>query len=250
MEKKGFIIPFLIAVIFASLYHWLLSTKQRSIEKAYRMVNVIVAATDIPARTIIDSSLVTVEAVPDKFRQADSYEFRTQADLGSIANMVTKVRVPKGNQITKSALTGLTPEAGLSVKLRPGYRGVIFPVEKEFMSLVKPNDRIDIIVTFQGVVGGQKEEMAVTLLQNVPVLGVGEDLGQGISAREAEEKKKARDEVAAFSATGVLSLALNPSDAQYLALAEKHGKTQAVIRGLGDIEVYPMQVSALSQLFK
>jgi Flp pilus assembly protein CpaB len=250
MDKKGFIIPFLIALIFATLYHWLLTSKQKSLEKAYQTANVIVAAADIPVRTIISPNLLTVASVPRKFMQADVFEFRSQSDFRTISNMVTKIRIPKGNQIVQSALASLSPEAGLSVKLRPGYRGVIVSVEKEVTALLKPNDRVDILVTFQGTVGGQKEEMAVTILQNVPVLGVGDDLGQGMSGKDLKEKKKARDEVSAFTSKGILSLALNPSDAQYLALAQKHGSISVIVRALGDTQVYPMKVVTFGSIFR
>lgn len=250
MDKKGFFLPFVIALVFALLYHWVLTSKQSSLEKAYETANVIVAATDIPDRTIIAPNMLTVEPVPRKFMAVDSYEFRTQADFRTISNLVTKIRIPKGNQITQSALTSLSPEAGLSVRLRPGYRGMVLSVEKELLELIKPNDRVDIIVTFQGVMEGQKDEMAVTILQNVPVLGVGADLGQGIGAKEFAERKKAQDEVSAFSAKGIISLALNPSDAQYLALAQSHGKLLILAREISDRQVYPMRVVRFGDLFR
>ncbi len=251
MEKKGFLLPLLLALGAAMIYWWILSQKEKNLARAYETGQVLVARFDLPARTVIKEDLVEVIQVPRKYMQQDSYEVRSPSDIKHVANLVTAVRIPKGNQVTQGALVSLSPEAGLSVKVPPGYRGCILPMENELLRLVKPGDRVDVLVTFDAVMGdSRKEKVTATILQNVLVLGVGTNLGQGMSGDMAKAKagKEAADQ--AFSDKGVLSLALNPNEAQYLSLSAKTGDVSVVVRGLGDIELHPMEIASFRKLIK
>ncbi|MBI4425723.1 MAG: hypothetical protein HY554_18480, partial [Elusimicrobia bacterium] len=165
--------------------------------------------------------------------------------------LVTQIRIPRGNQITQSALISLSSKAGLSVKIPPGYRGMALPVESDMLRLTKPSDRVDILVTFDAKMADQsKEKVTATILQNVLVLGVGANLGQGLTAKEFQQKQGSEQQSAAFSEKGFLSLALNPNEAQYLALALKQGDTAVILRGLGDVEMHPMEMASFRKLFR
>src|SRR4051812_7898887 len=129
MEKKGVLIPMLLAMGAAMFYMMVLSSKERALSNSYEMGQVLVARVDIPERTVIKEDMVEPMQVPRKFMEQDAFEVKTPSDIKMIANLVTRVRVPKGNQLTQSALISLSPEAGLSVKIPPGYRGAIVPVE-------------------------------------------------------------------------------------------------------------------------
>jgi len=250
MEKKQTLIPLLLAIIAASLYWWILSSKERELSKAYEVAQVLVAKYDLPARTILKPDLVEVAQVPRKFIEKDSYEVRNPSDIKLVTNLVTAIRIPKGNQITQSSLLTLTPEAGLSVKIPPGYRGAILPADSDLIKLIKPGDRVDILVTFDAIVGDKKEKVTATILQNVLVLGVGSNLGQGISADLAKKQSAQEAAMQSFSDKGVLSLALNPIEAQYLALSQKVGEVNIVVRALGDVEIHYMEIASFKKLIK
>lgn len=251
MGKKGVLIPMLLALGAAVVYLWALTSQENKLKRDYETANVLIARTDIPERTVLKEDLVDVMSVPRKYMAQDCFEVKTQSDIKLIANLVSRVRIPKGNQITQSALVSLSPEAGLSTKIPPGYRGAILPVETDLLQLVKPGDRVDILVTFDALMAGNaKETVTATILQNVLVLGVGQNLGQGLSAKQFQAKSSAEQQVAAFAEKGVLSLALNPNEAQYLFLAMKQGTTSVVMRGLGDIEMHPMEMASFRRLFR
>lgn len=250
MEKKQTLIPLLLAIIAASLYWWILSSKERELSKAYEVAQVLVAKYDLPARTILKPDLVEVAQIPRKFIEKDSYEIRNPSDIKLVTNLVTAIRIPKGNQITQSALLTLTPEAGLSVKVPPGYRGATLAVDSDLIKLIKPGDRVDILVTFDAIVGDKKEKVTATILQNVLVLGVGSNLGQGISADLAKKQSSQEAAMQSFSDKGVLSLALNPIEAQYLSLSQEVGKVGIVVRALGDVEVHYMEIASFKKLIK
>jgi Flp pilus assembly protein CpaB len=249
MEKKGIILPMLFALVAAVIYMMVLAAKQNALTSAYQMKHVLAAAVDLPPRTVLKADLISVMDVPAQFMQADAYEWNSPSDINKITNLVTAVRIPKGNQITQYSLMELSPEAGLSVKVPPGYRGAILTQDQEIVKLIKPGDRVDILVTFEAVMNdGRKEKVTATILQNVLVLGVGSNLGQGMDARLAQSKEAKEAEAAAFSDKGVLSLALNSIEAQYLALSQQQGNVSVVVRGLGDTEMHPMEMSSFRKL--
>jgi hypothetical protein len=63
-------------------------------------------------------------------------------------------------------------------------------------------------------------------------------------------QQKEKQEAASFSDRGVLSLALNPIEAQYLSLSQKTGDVSVVVRGLGDVEVHFMEIASFKKLIK
>ncbi|MCK4935430.1 MAG: Flp pilus assembly protein CpaB [Elusimicrobiales bacterium] len=251
MGKKGVLVPMILAIIAASIYWGILSSKKNSLASAYQMGRVLISKYDLPARTVLKEDLVEIIQVPRKYMQQDGYEVRSPSDIKMVVNLVTQIRIPKGNQITQSSLVSLSPKAGLSVKVPPGYRGCVLPMGNEILKLIKPGDRIDVLVTFTAVMAGSKKSnVTATILQNVLVLGVGGNLGQGISASHARSSAKQEAEAQAFSEKGVLSLALNPQEAQYLSLSFKEGDVSIIVRGLGDVEIHPMEIASFKRLIK
>lgn len=251
MEKKGVLIPMILAIGASLLYLTVLSSREKALSRNYEPAKVLAARTDIPERTVLKEELVEVLELPRKFMAQDAFEIKTQSDVKIVANLVTRVRIPKGNQVVGSALVALSPEAGLSTKIPPGYRGAVIPVDTELQQLLKPGDRVDILVTFEALMAdNRKEKVTATILQNVLVLGVGQNLGQGLSAKQFQQKTGAEAQAAAFLEKGILSLALNPNEAQYLALAMKQGETTVILRGLGDIEMHPMEMASFRKLFR
>jgi len=251
MEKKGILVPMVLAMGAAIFYLLVLTSKERALSSAYETGQVLVARVDIPERTVLKEEMVEPVQVPRKFMEQDAFEIKTPADIKLIANLVTRVRVPQGNQIVQSALISLSPEAGLSVKIPPGYRGAILGIDNELKPLIKPGDRVDVLVTFEAMMAdGRKEKVTATILQNVLVLAVGTNLGQGMNAKQAKAAADKEDKSAAFSEKAMVALALNPNEAQYLSLAMKQGDTTVVLRGLGDVEMHPMEMASFRKLFK
>ena len=251
MEKKGMLIPMLMALVAAMIYWWLLTSKERAMSAQMETATVLVAKFDLPARTIMNVDLVETRQMPRMYLEQDAYEVRSQSDLKLVTNLVTAIRIPKGNQLTQSSLVTLSPEAGLSVKVPPGYRGCLLPMENDLLRLVKPGDRVDILVTFDAVMGdNRKEKVTATILQNVLVLGVGSNLGQGMSSAQAKAKEKSESVDQSFSDKMGMSLALNPNEAQYLSLSQEQGKVSVVVRGLGDVELHPMEIASFKRLIK
>ena len=251
MEKKGVIVPMALAMLAAAFYLMVLTTKERALSGNYETAKVLVARNDIPERTVLREDMVDQLDIPRKFMQQDCFEIKSPSDIRLIVNLVTRTRLPKGNQLTQSSLISLSPESGLSVKIPPGYRGALLPIESEMKALIKPGDRVDVLVTFEAVMtDGRKERVTATILQNVLVIAVGTNLGQGMNAKQFKNMAAQEEKTAAFAEKATASLALNPNEAQYLALALKQGELTVVLRGLGDVEMHPMEMASFRKLFR
>jgi len=129
-------------------------------------------------------------------------------------------------------------------------RGYIINVPTAMAGMIKPDDNVDVLLTFEAMMKtGQRQKVAVTLLQNVKVLGVGGDLGQGLDARTAAAMKSKEEDASAYSDSSALSLSLSPRDAQYLALAQAEGDISVILRSHGDVTNYLMEIATFDKLF-
>ena len=250
MDKKAIIVPIGLFILSLVFYQLVLAAKESALSPSTNTGKILIAKEDIPARTLMTPLLVEVATIPRKFMAQDAFEVETTAALNTISNLVTRIPIPKGNQVTQSALISVSPDAGLSVKIPPGYRGALVGVQPELKMLIKPGDRVDVLVTFDALMAdGKKEKVTATSLQNVLVIGVGGDLGQGLDMSGYEKNQAQAEKNAAFSEKATIALALNPNEAQYLALAMKQGEPSILLRALGDAEMHPMEMASFRKLF-
>ncbi len=250
MNKKNIMLPVVIAIAAALIYYFVLYMAQGKIKETSKMEKVAVAAVDLPEGKMIVRGNIKEIDIPTAYIQKDAYVISRGANLSDIENLVTKVAIARGNQITKPSVTSLSPESGISLKVMPSYRAFILPVDSSVSSLIKPEDKVDVLLTFDAMIkNGGKEKMTATILQDIPVLGVGGNLGQGMdsASRAANAEREANN--AAFSDRSVLSLSVSPVEAQYLALAQEEGVITVIVRSNGDRKVLPIEISSFSKLF-
>lgn len=249
--KKGFLFPLLLAIAAAIVYAMIVSRAERKLNDSKNVKYVFVPTRDIKEREVIKREFVKTVPVPAAYLQKDAFTYTTDADFKAIENAVARIQIPKGNQISKYAITSLSPEAGLSSKIPVQLRGfIINNIPIATASLIKPDDNVDILLTFQAVMkNGTQQNVTVTLLQNIKVLGVGSDLGQGLDAKTASSLKNKDEDASAFSDSSSLALALSPRDAQYLALAQKEGDISVILRSHGDVTNYLMEIATFEKLF-
>ena len=249
--KKGFLFPLLLAILAAIVYAMIVSGAEKKLNDAKNVKYVFVPTRDIKEREVIKRDFVKTVPVPAAYLQKDAFTYTTDADFKAIENAVARIQIPKGNQISKYAITSLSPEAGLSSKIPVQMRGfIVNNIPIATASLIKPDDNVDILLTFSAVMkNGTQQNVTVTLLQNVKVLGVGNDLGQGLDAKSASALKNKDEDASAYSDSVALALALSPRDAQYLALAQKEGDISVILRSHGDVTNYLMEIATFEKLF-
>jgi len=248
--KRSVLIPLAAAIILAVIYMALLSSNQSKFQENSQLKMAVVALRDLPERKVIgDNDLARVQ-IPAQYLQKDFIPAEKDADITKLkGNWVTRIPIPRGNQVTKSALTTLSPDAGISSRVMPGWRGfVLTEVPSAVGNMLKPDDLIDVLLTFDAVMksSGQKEKITATILQKVRVLGVGNDLGQGID----QSKQGSSPSPSSFNDNTAVSLSLAPKDAQYLALAKEEGTLTLIVRRRDDLNVGSIQVANIAELFR
>lgn len=241
----------MVAILAAIVYAMIVSSAEKKLNASKNIKQVFVPVRDIKEREVIKRDFIKPVPVPAAYLQKDAFTYTTDADFKAIENAVARIQIPKGNQISKYAITSLSPEAGLSSKIPVQMRGFIINVPIATASMIKPDDNIDVLLTFEAVMkSGTRQKVTVTLLQNVKVLGVGSDLGQGLDAKAANAMKSKEEDAAAYSDSSALSLALSPRDAQYLALAQSEGDVSVILRSHGDVTNYLMEIATFEKLFQ
>jgi pilus assembly protein CpaB len=250
MDKKGVVLPLALGMAAAALYLGVLTSKERSLSARYETGRVLVARVDIPERTVLKEELVETVEMPRKFMAQDALEVRTPSDVKQIANLVNRTRIPKGNQIGLSSLIPQSPDAGLALRVPPGYRGTVLGVDPELKNLIKPGDRVDVLVTFDAqMADGRREKASVTILQNILVIAVGGNLGQGMTSKQFKSFDEREEKASPLAEKATISVALNPEELEYLALASKQGETTIGVRGPGDGDMHAIQIATLGHLF-
>lgn len=251
MKNRGVLLPLIVAIAAAIVYAMIVSSAEKKLNASKNIKQVFVPIRDIKEREVIKRDFVKPVPVPAAYLQKDAFTYTTDADFRAIENAVARIQIPKGNQISKYAITSLSPEAGLSSKIPVQMRGFLIKVPVETAGMIKPDDNIDVLLTFEAQMkSGTRQKVTVTLLQNVKVLGVGSDLGQGLDAKTANAMKNKEEDAAAYSDSSALSLALSPRDAQYLALAQAEGDISVILRSHGDVTNYLMEIATFEKLFQ
>lgn len=250
--KKGVLLPLVMAALAAVVYAMIVSSTEKKLSASQKKVEVFVPIKDIKEREVIKGAYLKHIPVPAAYVQKDALTYTTEADLKALENTVARIQIPRGNQISKYAITSLSPEAGLSSKVPVSMRGVIISnVPIATASMIKPDDNVDILFTFEATLkSGQRQQVTATLLQNIKVLAVGSDLGQGLDAKTAADMKNKDEESSAYSDSSSLALSLSPRDAQYLALAQEQGKISVILRSHGDMALYAIEMATFEKLFQ
>jgi pilus assembly protein CpaB len=174
---------------------------------------VAIALADIPEGARIDKKQVGTSPWPVQVIPSGAYD---EAD--SVIGRVTRVAVFKGEPLVPGRLAPIGTGPGIEVKISPGMRAM--PVRINDVSglngLIQPNARVDMLVTLRE----GPDASAKLFMQNLKVLAVGNrversETGEGINAATA-------------------TLEVTPEQAERIALAQRQGTIQLVLRGYGD----------------
>jgi pilus assembly protein CpaB len=159
---------------------------------------------------------VTISAMPDAPTDLEGAVARFEFFPGEPIREVKLVRADQGY---------------LSAVLAQGKRGVSIPVESESASggFIVPNDRVDVILTRDGV--------SQTVLQNVRVLAIGKRLGEvgTTGGQEDSEEPAGRG----FSSDTIATLELDPGQGETLINAGELGSLSLALRSMADFNEPP-----------
>ena len=124
---------------------------------------IAVAATDIPAGSIVTSDMLQMK----DYTGPSTTGFITDVDKQA-AGFITRVTLTKGSQIRPAEdFIGHISQVGIAGALRPGTRALVLPLpgKPTLHDLVKIGNSVDIIASFDG-------QESRTIVENVRVLAV------------------------------------------------------------------------------
>jgi len=145
--------------------------------------------------------------------------------------------IPAKEPIREEMLANPGSAMGLTAKIPDGMRAVAVMTNElnNVSGFLFPGSHVDVLVTFKSDNGMRQEDaVTTTVLQNVEVLSTGERLEPDPSGKPQNVK--------------VVTVLLNPDDAEKLMLASNLGTVQFVIRNGADQEQEKRQSVDLGQL--
>lgn len=222
------------AVVFAGLVAILLFVALQSrggsdeSGAAVPQVSVVVAARSIDANTRITADMLELRSIPSDQLLTGAY-----AEIERVLGLPARYPLQTGEQVTmaKVGVEAIADEKDLALILQPGQRA--FAVEATEVSavggLLLPGNFVDVIAVFGEETGGINK--AVTVLQNIEVLGVAQEAQEPVPAAASDgQAGDASDEPASSGISGQrpdeverqprarsITLAVTPDQAQLLA---------------------------------
>lgn len=206
----------LIAVLLALVTGWLTLNYVRGVQESAAINTsprtILVAATDIPARSTISPAMLIRATRPGSSVEPDAIE-NPQSAVGALA----LITIPAGSTISASKI-GRPTDAALPVRLHSGMRAVTIQIDrvKGIAGLVEPGDRVDIIAIPPRQ---DSSPTASTILRGVRVLAIGTSL-------ETVQASPSPQDQASSTAT----LEVTPKQADLLAMADVNTTLRLALR--------------------
>ncbi len=221
--------------------------KERLAKLQANSTPVLIAKAEIPRGAPIDPANLDVKSIPNEY-----IEPQAVTQLDRVAGMITLVSLKKGEQITLSKLSYATKTTGgLAAATPVGKRAITISVDNisSLAGMLKPGDYVDILsmipIPVQTAEGKQAAQLIVVpLFQNVLVLAVGRETAEVTKAVDRygyEEKKES---------SPLITLALNPQEANLVAFVQEQSKIRLVLRSPADSKIEPVQPATLDTLLQ
>lgn len=216
MDIRRLSLALFIALVFSAGATYLLYARIRSQRAATpSMIRVIAAVDELPAGTPLSAGNLKVVQWPASMPLTGAFSKPEQIVGRSLIYPIS------ANQpIVENDLAAPGSGLGLSVKIPEGMRAISIRSNDvvAVAGFVYPGSHVDVLLTYRP--DNASTPLTQTILQNVEVLTAGQTL-------EPDPKGKPQP-------VNVVTLLLNPRDAQKLVLATQQGSVQFVLRNGAD----------------
>ncbi len=265
-----FLVILLLAGVTVTLLHRYLQQREAELtahlktlqtqETQKSLVDVAIAARDIPGGKVLESADFTKGSIPQTFVQP--YAARTPRE---VVGMVAAAPIAVGEQILVNKLRRqdeAPPGSTLSSIMPKGKRAVTIAVDSitGVGGFVRPGDVVDILWTLKvpdasGHSEGGGQVVTFTMFQDVPVLAVGREtlaVERGKDAEKDKEKKETPEQRRDAAGQFIVTLALAPQETSFLLFAREQGRIQLSLRSKTDagtqVVVAPANINTLMEL--
>jgi len=214
---------FLMTIGLAALAGLFMHRYAQSIKAEYgekeEKVRVLVAKDTLMAGQSLEGKLLASRPVPLSFVPGQAI-YASDAEI--VVGKEMREQVAKGDYVLWTSLAGTDDSSSLEESIKFNTRALAIPVSPKNAAggLLMPGDRVDILGTFPDP--SNREDVTVTLLQNVAVLAVG-NLGASVS----DNRRKVREYRSA-------TVRVTVDEAEILTFAMEHGKLAMTLRNPED----------------
>jgi len=194
------------------------------------MLDVVVAQAEIPFGQAIAPTMLTTQSWPRSAMMPGLYT-RIDAVTGAAPRRALG-RIFPGEPILAAKLSAPGERVTIVQKLTPGHRAMAISVDAATAvgGFVTPGDRVDIVMTE----GNGAEMRAVTVLQNVRVVGIDQ------TAEEQQDQPVV---------ARTITVEISPEEGQKLALAQRAGRLSLSLREADAADLEPLEQINLADLF-
>ncbi len=231
MKSKALLIAIASAVVGLVLVVFYMQSFEEEASGG-ELVPILQARQDIPLGAQIDASMLQERPIPRAY--VENRHVRA-SDLDRIRGIRVVGGVRAGEALLWSDLATMSDSArDLSSLVRSGMRAITIQADQTatFGGLVRPGDRVDLLLTLDRPTpsGGEPERVTVPLLQSLIVLAAGQDTGmiQRASQQQAAGRAQPMQNV---------TLSATVEQAQMIAFATQRGRLTLVLRNPDDIPV-------------
>lgn len=238
----------LIAILSVFLISsWVSDVEERAQKRYGAKVLVVKAKADIKETQTLNENLLILDLVPKTFLDPSAVFFEKQEQdeetvksVKSLYGSVAIVSIKKGEQIAYNKITEPGIRTGLSPQVAPGRRAISINVSNQssVSKLIKPGDRVDLIAVLD-MGGGKESKIAKTILQDVVILSVGQNVTNNIPRKmEMEGSKVNYRSLNEDTTYDTVTIEVEPEQAQVVALIAGNGENSVtmVLRNNDDTE--------------
>lgn len=187
--------------------------------------SVVVARRDLQSGDVLTSDDIARRDIPASFVPSGTL----RADDSAVALGRRLLQPLKaGDPLTRAALHS-DAQASLAARLRDGNRAVTVPVDEvsSQAGLVRPGDRVDLLLAEERVEGAERCVVVRSLLESLPVLATGQmQQPAGAGAGLAVERRE--------TSYSTITLDVTPEQAGQLAVGLRVGELIPMLRGQDD----------------
>ncbi len=236
------IIVGVVAVILLQLY----ITRIKEQSKPGEMADYLAARVPITAFSEITGNVVGQMRLPIKIAPSDAIPM---ADYQDFMGQVVNRDLQPGELIRMSdfQLTSGMPE--VTETIPAGFRAVTLPVNQVTSNagLIRPGDHVDVLGTFiapRGTSGIVGERATITIMQNMLVLAVGQQLGGALSGGESELERRSGLQYS------TITLLADLRRAEILTFAMDRGSLSFLLRNPSDLETVQVDAASFEDIFE
>ena len=229
MRKTGIVLPIVLALIaggMAAVLAYSYMKNQLAGRKA-DLLPIVVASQDLTFGETLKAENMKIVNYPK-----DSYPKGAYSTPDSLLGQSTKVFLKENEPILDSKLS--SKGGGLSLLISPSMRATSILVDKVsgVSGFVLPGDKVDVIASMQNY-GSREDATAKTILQKIDVLAAG------------EKTQQKNDKIITVQS---VTLLVDPTGAQALALATQQGKITLVLRNPLDNDTTTIKATHADEL--